>query len=286
MMDPDRPSVELLRRCHRSYIECLWQNIRSTSGALRREVPEGVMMRCDLPSSVANVLFLIDPVPRPEDRVRQALSFFGPKLPWRLLSTAPGSEELGRTAVRLGLRPASVEPGLLLSDLRRGSSPPSPLTIRAVEDAPALADFGRAWCDAFRIPQWVFPVAMPRVPPDDLEHGAQNRFFVGYEAGRPVACATVTVTERVAGIASVGTVPAARGRGYGTAITGTAVESGRSLGAEVAYLGATTMGYPVYERMGFRRVAEYPGWQVPVGAWRMLGVLRTLRRLARSQAST
>ena len=39
--------------------------------------------------------------------------------------------------------------------------------------------------------------------------------------------------------------------------TGAAIEAGRAAGAAAASLEATSLGYPVYERMGFRRVDDY-----------------------------
>jgi len=273
--------AELLARCHRNYVESLWQYIRSIPGAVRREVPGGTMIRCDLPSSIANVLLLFDHVPGPEERIDDARSYYRSKLPWRVLTSGPASEEVKRLVTQRGMRPIPDEPGMLLDPLPAPPSPPSSLTVRPVEDPSTFRDFGEVWCDAFRIPHWVVPVALPRVPPDDVERGAQNRFFVGYADGRPVACSTATVTEGVAGTASVGTVRAVRGKGYGTAVTWRAIESGRALGARSAYLAATSMGYPVYGRMGFRRVADYPGWELAFGFLRMLGVLRTMRRMTR-----
>jgi ribosomal protein S18 acetylase RimI-like enzyme len=243
-------------------------------------------MRCELPASIANTAFLINPTLPRDELLREASAFFGPERPWRVLLGGPGFEEVDVAARQLGLRRAPSEPGMLLDPIRPLPGPPASLTIRPVENAAALADFGAVWCESFRIPTWVLPVAMPRVPPDDPERGAQNRFFVGYAEGRPVACSTVTVTERVAAIASVGTVTRARGRGYGTAMTSKAVEMGASLGADVAALAASTMGYPVYERMGFRRVAEYPSWHVPSGFFRTLRMVRTFRRLVRETRAT
>lgn len=286
MATPSEGNSERLLRCHRAFVEGLWQNIRSLRGATRQDAREGVLMRCELPASIVNTAFLLDPTPSRDAFLREASAFFGPERPWRVVLGGPGFEEVDAAARRLGLRPALREPGMVLDPIRPMPGPPSSLTIRPVDNAPTLADFGAVWCEAFRIPTWVLPVALPRVPPDDPERGAQNRFFVGYAEGGPVACSTVTVTGRVAAIASVGTVTRARGRGYGTALTSRVIEAGASLGAEVAALAASKMGYPVYERMGFRQVAEYSSWQVPSGFFRTLRMARTFRRLVRETRAT
>ncbi len=77
------------------------------------------------------------------------------------------------------------------------------------------------------------------------------RAFVGYVDGRPVACSASHMTDHVIGIYTVATVPAERGRGYGTAITAAAMEG---TPARLAVLQASETGQPVYERMGYRVV--------------------------------
>jgi hypothetical protein len=41
------------------------------------------------------------------------------------------------------------------------------------------------------------------------------------------------------------------------------VADGAAAGCDVAILQATPMGYPVYERLGFRTVVEYDGFIEP-----------------------
>jgi ribosomal protein S18 acetylase RimI-like enzyme len=56
-------------------------------------------------------------------------------------------------------------------------------------------------------------------------------------------------------VMSVGTLPAARRRGIGTAVTGRLVEHAREHGAELVFLSAADDGVArLYERLGFRRI--------------------------------
>jgi GNAT superfamily N-acetyltransferase len=80
------------------------------------------------------------------------------------------------------------------------------------------------------------------------------RCFVGYHDGQPVASSARFLSNGVVGIYGVATVPAARRKGFGAAMTIAALEDGRSLGYGVGVLVATKMGAPVYERLGFREV--------------------------------
>jgi N-acetylglutamate synthase len=72
--------------------------------------------------------------------------------------------------------------------------------------------------------------------------------------GEPVSTATSWLGDRAVGIFNVATPPSLRGRGYGTAVTAWAVREGFAAGAEVAWLQSSSLGEPVYRRMGFRQV--------------------------------
>ena len=69
-----------------------------------------------------------------------------------------------------------------------------------------------------------------------------------------------------AGIYNVTTVEAARGRGIGAAMTVAAVRHGADLGFDLATLQASTMGRPVYERLGFEFVCDLLPYRLPAPA--------------------
>lgn len=77
------------------------------------------------------------------------------------------------------------------------------------------------------------------------------RHFVGYEGDAPVACASIIVRDGVCGLYDVGTSLAARGQGYGRALTVHALRAGRALGASLAVLHSSPLGMPIYERLDF-----------------------------------
>jgi GNAT superfamily N-acetyltransferase len=84
------------------------------------------------------------------------------------------------------------------------------------------------------------------------------RHFVGWADGRPVAGATLFLddTNGSAGIYHVDVLPDARGRGFGKAVTATALAVARDLGYSLGVLSASTLGTPVYLRLGFRSVGS------------------------------
>jgi predicted acetyltransferase len=81
--------------------------------------------------------------------------------------------------------------------------------------------------------------------------------------GEPVASSTLVYGGRVAGVHNVATLPEARRRGFGEALTWHAMARGASFGCDMAALQASQMGRPVYERMGFRLVSQYRTFQRP-----------------------
>src|SRR5204863_8658897 len=89
--------------------------------------------------------------------------------------------------------------------------------------------------------------------------------FAGLLEGRPVASSGLMLWGGVAAVYNVATVPEARRRGIGTAMTWAAIDHARGLGYHVALLGTSVGGRGIYERMGFRQVEvirEYL-WEPP-----------------------
>lgn len=258
---------ELLNRCHRNFVESFWQLARSAPNAKRisLDTAEGAeLLSSAFRVSAANVLFIRPEAGAPESTLQRARVEFGPHTPWRVVAVGPATEKLGRVAITMGLRPLPREPGMLLDPIPPLPPSPAGLAIRRVATLGELRDWGIPWAAAFRVPRAAFRLLQPVLPVDDPARGAQVRFFVGYKGTRPVACASIVVTEGIAGIYSVGTTPSARGRGFGAAITARAVEEGRLMGATSAYLVSTKMGYPVYQRLGFVPVCDYQSWEVPL----------------------
>jgi predicted acetyltransferase len=58
-------------------------------------------------------------------------------------------------------------------------------------------------------------------------------------------------------IANVTTVPDARSRGLGRAVTLAAMHAGARAGATIAVLQSTEMGHSVYRKLGFEEFARY-----------------------------
>jgi hypothetical protein len=85
--------------------------------------------------------------------------------------------------------------------------------------------------------------------------------YVGMMDGLPVATSLLFETDGVAGVHVVGTLPDYRRRGIGAVITQRSVADGWNHGCIVSALQSSSSGYPVYERLGYRHVADIQGWR-------------------------
>jgi GNAT superfamily N-acetyltransferase len=153
----------------------------------------------------------------------------------------------------LGLwRDAERLPGMAVEPIRDPGPVPQELHIRVVADAAGLADHARALA-GFGFPdEFVVPYLG-----DELWLVPDTTTYVGYAGGEPVVSGFAVRTGRAIGVYSISTLPAARRRGYGAAMTERILADGVAAGCDVGILQASSMGRPIYERLGFRLVQEY-----------------------------
>ena len=83
------------------------------------------------------------------------------------------------------------------------------------------------------------------------------RTVIAWEGDTPLATAQILLSHGIAGVYYVGTVEAARGRGLAELVTRTVTNLGFDLGAALVTLQASTMGDPIYRRMGYREIYRY-----------------------------
>jgi hypothetical protein len=90
----------------------------------------------------------------------------------------------------------------------------------------------------------------------DPQYKAQHR-YLGLLNGIPIATSALTLDSGVAGIYAVITIPSARGKGIGRAMTVLPLLEARQLGYRVGILQASEMGYSLYQKIGFQDVCRY-----------------------------
>jgi ribosomal protein S18 acetylase RimI-like enzyme len=82
------------------------------------------------------------------------------------------------------------------------------------------------------------------------------RNYLGYLNGKPLSTCTLFFGGGAAGIYCVSTLPEARGRGVGAAITLKPLQEAREMGYRVGVLQSSEMGFNVYKKLGFRHLCQ------------------------------
>ena len=158
-----------------------------------------------------------------------------------------------------GLEDGGDEPAMAadLTAMPAAPDAPADLVIERVRDGATLDVYRRILGNGFGEgppeADWVADVFARIGLGDDVPW----RHYVGRVEGEPVCTTTLFLTAGVAGVYFVSTVPEARRRGVGAAITRHAMTQAVELGCTTAILGSSPMGQRVYERLGFREVFRH-----------------------------
>jgi GNAT superfamily N-acetyltransferase len=161
--------------------------------------------------------------------------------------------DVDATARELGFTTAERIPGMVASSRDLGSPADSELEVIRVETPDGFAQALAVAAEGFDLPaDFLAPLYMPEVTGlDGFE------VYLGRTGGRDVTTAATYVVDGEVGIFNVATPAEYRGRGYGAAITDSAVREGLAAGADLAYLQSSAIGESVYRRLGFREVVTY-----------------------------
>jgi ribosomal protein S18 acetylase RimI-like enzyme len=129
---------------------------------------------------------------------------------------------------------------------------PKDFVIREVSSEAELYGFKKVFVETYEIPDWAGQAWVDAT----LKIGLGKtpwRMFVGYLENEPVATNMLFNGGGVASVYAVATLPAARGKGLGGAITLKPLLEARDTdGYRYAVLFSTEMGVRVYQRIGFR----------------------------------
>lgn len=198
----------------------------------------------------------------PRAMLARARAFFEQRgLAWNLIAAGETAEAIALAAEEAGLTPGEREPGMLLTPLA-GSVPEVPgLVVREVRDLAALEMFIVTLAAGFGGGEETYR----RLYQPGVLQSSGRTLYVGELDGGPVATAVRGSGFGIAGIGGVSTVPAARRRGIGAAITWRAALDGLAEGCDASFLQASEMGYGVYARMGYRHVVDFQVWH-PAGS--------------------
>ncbi|HVE97827.1 MAG TPA: GNAT family N-acetyltransferase [Mycobacteriales bacterium] len=163
--------------------------------------------------------------------------------------------DLERALADLGYVERARRPGMLIeSDSLTEAECDGPLVVRRVTSTADWVAYVELQAETFGMTPEVargFPTY------EAITGTADVTLLVGAHEGTVVSAASVFMTGTVAALYGVATAPASRGRGFGTAITAHAVRDAAGLGAAFVALQATSDGYSMYRRLGFRDVGDW-----------------------------
>ncbi len=137
---------------------------------------------------------------------------------------------------------------------------PKNFVIERVSNLTQLEQFKQAFVAGMEIPEWAGQAWVDAT----LALGIGQtpwKMYVGLLDGEPVASNMLFNGAGVASVFGVATVPGARGRGIGAAITLLPYQDALAMGYRYGVLFATELGTPVYRRIGFQdspvRISRY-----------------------------
>ena len=210
----------------------------------------------DMPDHFMNLVVCTElPTSGVQELIEDALTHFKVKkvrrLSWLTERGVP-ADELKKHLTKCGFtfnESFSAEMAADLTKLPKDISAPVGLNIVCVESLQLLKKWIHVASIGFRMPPEVEPIWC-----EFFSEAAFARPFRTYLAlldGVPVATSQLFTSAAVAGIYNVTCLPEARGRGIGAAITMAPLRDAFEMGYRVGILQASSMGYRVYQRLGF-----------------------------------
>lgn len=223
----------------------------------------------------------IDQVVQSFNRRRAAITWLtGP-------TTTPS--DLGERLERYGFGRLEDWKGMAhrLENLDELPSLPADMQIRNVTDSETRRAWGNVVCTSFELPERACELLLQGLGQSASTGICSWHHNLAYQDGVAVAASTLFISRGVAGIYLVSTVPDARNRGLGTALTCLALRQAHELGCDLAVLHATEAGQRIYERLGFRHYCDIGVYRLaaPVPPWKRVAsaVLARVRNRLGSQ---
>ena len=173
-------------------------------------------------------------------------------VPFRVWVAQKLAAGLAEVPVSYGLEPAaSLYPGMVLHPI-----PDAPTLAAGVDVVPIFEPILDEFIGVLEESGLRGELAR-RLISQSLASDPDVRLFVGRLDERPVGTSIAIRNGDASGVYNVGTLPEARRRGVGSAVTWAAVEAGQAWGCDTVVLQCSVMGLSMYADMGFRTVAPY-----------------------------
>ncbi len=224
---------------------------RDTPKAEHSEGPGWVAVVSGAPHPLGNYAILQTGVDA-EGCARALANLDRPGLPTSVFFTIPDLEE-GQTALmEAGGYALAGQLPLMAVELSKLSSTQASDGVECRRIAAAeLEEWASLLADSYGLPRILGELCAETTRYGSDAADSTMQFYAVYDAGRMVSTSQLFLCDGLAGIYCVTTHPDFRGRGYGALATAEPLRLAAGLGCEIGILQASTMGLPVYERIGF-----------------------------------
>ena len=176
---------------------------------------------------------------------------------WVGPSTRPA--DLGTHLERHGFSHAGNSPAMAVDLRTLPEEPPgtAALAVAPVQDLETLRRWARVAAIGTEFPERFHEELVALEAGVGLEpRGRLYTRYIAYQDGEAVGTSALLLHAGVAGIFAVATILRARRRGIGAVLTLAPLLEARRRGYRVGTLQSSPMGFPVYERLGFREVSR------------------------------
>ena len=200
------------------------------------------------------------PVDRLDEAIEQAMEPFKARSTPMLWMIGPTSrpDSLGASLEAHGLTHGGDTPCMAVDiSAVPPLAPLSSVTFVEVASESLVEQFAQVAAIGFEFGAEAVPIFQQITARACLPPNPQWVYHLGLLDGQPVATCTTFLHAGVAGLYTISTVPEARGRGIGGAITQFALQHASAFGYRVSTLQATRMGFPVYRRLGYETCAVF-----------------------------
>jgi GNAT superfamily N-acetyltransferase len=164
---------------------------------------------------------------------------------------------------RAGYARVGDSPGMALVD--RIEAPPrlpTGVSLRAVRTPAEAAGYVEVVASAFEALSFPGDVTRRLLSRPERWLRPYVHVVALYDHDQPVSGAMLLFSHGIAGVYWVGTIAAARGRGYAAAVMRAIGFRAFAQGASAVVLQASPFGEPVYRRLGYREITRYPWYLV------------------------
>ena len=196
------------------------------------------------------------------DQILEPFRSYKVSLTWYVTPLSTPSN-LGDLLVSHGLRFEGEQPGMVIGT---GEIPelslPRGLTIQRVKNKLMFGQWMKVFSKVFDVPAEASIKISQYIDLTGFGEDANKQYYNGALGDRIVGTSVVSFTSKSVVIAGISVLDEFRGRGIGKALTLHPLVLGRQMGKKFGVLSSTDMGYPVYQKLGFKeyfKIKNYVG---------------------------